>query len=63
MNSFLCALVWIAAALLLPAMIIDWATCSRGERIRRLQAMGWSQARIAGHLGVTRSQVRKALRR
>jgi hypothetical protein len=61
MNSFLCALAWLAAALLLPALILDWATCSRAERIRRLKAMGWSQARIANHLGVSRYQVRKAL--
>lgn len=61
MNSFLCALVWIAAAILLPALILDWATCSQPERIRRLKALGWSQARIASHLGVSRYRVRKAL--
>lgn len=63
MNSFLCALVWIAAALLLPVLILDCATCSRTERITRLRALGWSQARIANHLGISRYQVRKALAR
>jgi DNA invertase Pin-like site-specific DNA recombinase len=59
--SIACTLAWIAALLILPLLILDWATCSRAERIRRLKAMGWSQARIANHLGVSRYQVRKAL--
>jgi hypothetical protein len=61
MNTFLCCLIWLAAALLLPALALDWATCSRAERIRRLRAMGWSRARIADHLRISRYQVSKAL--
>lgn len=57
----LCFLLWILVALTLPLLILDWATCSRTERIRRLRAMGWSQARIADHLRISRYQVRKAL--
>lgn len=61
MTTFLCCLVWVCALLVLPLLILDWATCSRPERIRRLRALGWSQQRIADHLGITRYRVRQAL--
>ncbi len=59
--SIACTLAWIAALLILPLLIIDWATMSRTQRIRRLRDMGLSQQRIAERLGCSRYQVRKAL--
>ena len=59
--TFSCIILWALALLVVPFLIVDWATCSRSERIRRLRAMGWSQQRIADHLGVTRYRVRQAL--
>jgi len=56
-----CTLAWICALIVLPLLLLDWATLSRPERIRRLRAMGWSQQRIADHLRVSRWQVRKVL--
>lgn len=54
-----CIILWALALIVLPLLIIDWATLSRPERIRRLRAMGWSQQRIADHLRISRYQVRK----
>lgn len=51
----------IAAVLLLPLLILFWATESRQQRARRLRSYGWSQQRIADHLGVSRTTVRRAL--
>lgn len=56
-----CLLAWAAALLLLPVIVILWATESTQQRIRRLRSYGLSQAAIADRLGVTRYQVRKAL--
>lgn len=49
------------AALLLPLLLLLWATESTEARTRRLSRSGWSQRRIADHLGVTRYRVRLAL--
>jgi hypothetical protein len=49
------------AALLLPVLLLLWATESTEGRTRRLSRSGWSQRRIAEHLGVTRYRVRLAL--
>lgn len=49
------------ALLTLPLIVLLWATESRPQRVRRLRANGWSQQRIADHLGVSRSTVRRAL--
>lgn len=49
------------AVLLLPVLVILWATESTEQRARRLSRSGWSQRRIAEHLGVTRYRVRLAL--
>jgi hypothetical protein len=51
----------IAALLLLPLLILLWATESRPQRARRLRSYGWSQQRIADHLGVSRSTARRLL--
>ena len=49
------------ALLLLPLLVLLWATESRPQRAKRLRSYGWSQQRIADHLGVTRYRVRVAL--
>jgi hypothetical protein len=61
MTSFLCCIVWLLVLLVLPFMIIDWATMSQAERIRRMHSMGWSQRKIAGQLAISRHRVKKAL--
>lgn len=54
-------LALIVAVLLLPLLILLWATESRQQRARRLRSYGWTQQRIADHLGVSRTTVRRAL--
>jgi hypothetical protein len=49
------------ALLLLPFLVLLWATESRPQRAKRLRSYGWSQQRIADHLGVTRHRIRVAL--
>jgi hypothetical protein len=56
-----CIILWALALIVLPLLILDWATMSRTQRIRRLRDMGLSQQRIAEQLGCSRYQVRKAL--
>jgi cytochrome c-type biogenesis protein CcmH/NrfF len=55
-------LLWV---LLVPAVILIgvvlWLSESRQQRIQRLHRTGYSQARIAQHLNITRYAVRKAL--
>jgi hypothetical protein len=51
----------IAALLLLPLLILLWASESRPQRARRLRSYGWTQQRIADHLGVSRSTARRLL--
>jgi DNA-binding CsgD family transcriptional regulator len=54
--------IWaILALLLLPALLLAWLTESRRERVHRLRRAGWSQQRIADHLGVSRYRVRVLL--
>ena len=58
----ICTLIaWTLALLLLPVLVLAWATESRADRARRWRAAGLSQARIAERLGVSRYQVRKLL--
>jgi len=59
MTSTVLALI--VAALLLPLLILLWATESRQQRARRLRSYGWTQQRIADHLGCSRTTVRRAL--
>ena len=51
----------IATVLLLPLLILLWVTESRQQRAKRLRSYGWSQQRIADHLGCSRTTVRRAL--
>jgi transcriptional regulator len=45
-------------AILAPVLFLAWLTESNRERAQRLRRAGWSQQRIADHLGVTRYRVR-----
>ncbi len=47
--------------LLMPLLVLLWATESTDQRTRRLRSYGWSQRRIASHMGITRYQVCKVL--
>ena len=51
-------LALIAALLLLPIIILLWATESTEQRVKRLRSYGWSQRRIAEHMGLSRYRVR-----
>ena len=52
---------FLLALLLLPLLVLLWATESQPQRVKRLRSYGWSQQRIADHLGVSRYRVRVAL--
>jgi DNA-binding CsgD family transcriptional regulator len=56
-----CVLAWAVALLLLPIVIILWATETRQQRIKRWRAAGWTQQRIADRLGCSRTTVRRIL--
>lgn len=49
------------AALLLPVLILLWATESRRQRARRWRRDGWTQQAIADGLGCSRTTVRRLL--
>ena len=51
----------VLALLLLPVLILLWATEGTEQRARRLHRNGWSQRRIADHMNITRYRVRVAL--
>ena len=51
-------LALIAALLLLPIIILLWATESAEQRVKRLRSYGWTQRRIAEHMGLSRYRVR-----
>lgn len=54
-------LAFILALLFLPLVVLLWATESREQRARRLRRQGFTQQRIAEHLGCSRSTVRRLL--
>jgi IS30 family transposase len=55
------AIAWAAVLILLPLVILFWLTESRQQRCRRLRRAGWTQQRIADHLGCSRTTVRREL--
>jgi DNA invertase Pin-like site-specific DNA recombinase len=59
--SITCALAWTLALLLLPLIVLLWATESRQQRARRWRAAGMTQQAIADRLGCSRSTVRRML--
>ena len=54
-------LALILALLLLPLVILLWATESTEQRAKRLRSYGWTQRRIADHMRISRYRVRMAL--
>jgi DNA invertase Pin-like site-specific DNA recombinase len=54
-------LALILALLLLPVLVLLWATESKPQRARRMRGYGLTQQRIADHLGVSRTTVRRYL--
>ena len=54
-------LALLLALLLLPVLILLWATETTAQRTKRLHSYGWSQRRIADHMNITRYRVRVAL--
>lgn len=59
--SITCIAATLLAILLLPLLILLWATESRQQRARRWRSYGWTQQRIADELGCSRSTVRRLL--
>ena len=53
--SITCIAAWVAALILLPIVVLLWATESRQRRD------GWTQQRIADRLGCSRTTVRRLL--
>lgn len=49
----------IIALLMLPLVVLLWATETTEERAVRLRSYGWTQRRIAEHMGISRSRVRR----
>jgi predicted XRE-type DNA-binding protein len=54
-----CILVWAAVLLTLPIVILLWVTQTQQQRIHHLRRQGWTQRRIAEHLGISRSRVQR----
>ena len=59
--SITCLAAWMAALILLPVLVILWATESRQQRARRWRRDGWTQQAIADRLGCSRTTVRRML--
>lgn len=59
--SLTCALAWALALLLLPVLVLLWATESPQQRARRWRRTGLTQQAIADRLGCSRSTVRRML--
>ena len=59
--SITCLAAWVAAFVLLPIVVLLWATESRQQRARRWRQAGLTQQRIADRLGCSRSTARRLL--
>jgi DNA-binding CsgD family transcriptional regulator len=59
--SITCFAATLAALILLPLVLLLWATESRQQRARRWRRDGWTQQRIADRLGCSRTTVRRLL--
>ena len=57
--SITCLAAWMAALILLPALVLLWASESRQQRARRWRRDGWTQQAIADRLGCSRTTVRR----
>lgn len=54
-----CFLAWATAVLLLPVLVLLWATESKAQRIRRWRSTGRPWRVIAAHYGVSQTTVRR----
>lgn len=54
-----CIAAWVAALILLPLIVLAWATESRHTRIQRLRKSGYTWKTIAARYGVSQSTVRR----
>ena len=59
--SITCITAWAVALLLLPLLVLLWATESREQRARRWRRQGLTQQRIADRLGCSHTTVRRLL--
>lgn len=59
--SITCIAAWAVVLLLLPIVILLWATESREQRARRWRRDGLTQQAIADRLGCSRTTVRRLL--
>jgi hypothetical protein len=59
--SVTCLAAWVAVFVLLPILVLCWATESRQQRARRWRKDGLTQQGIADRLGCSRSTVRRLL--
>lgn len=59
--SITCIAAWAVALLLLPIVVLLWATESREQRARRWRRQGLAQQAIADRLGCSRTTVRRLL--
>jgi hypothetical protein len=59
--SVTCLAAWVVVLILLPLVILFWATESRQQRARRWRQAGLTQQAIADRLGCSRSTVRRLL--
>lgn len=61
MTTITCIAATLLAILLLPLIVLLWATESREQRARRWRRTGLTQQAIADRLGCSRSTVRRML--
>ena len=59
--SITCLAAWAVALLLLPVVVLLWATETRHQRACRWRREGLTQQAIADRLGCSRSTVRRLL--
>jgi len=59
--SITCIAAWALALLLLPIVVLLWASESREQRARRWRHQGLTQQAIADRLGCSRTTVRRLL--
>lgn len=59
--SITCIAAWAVALLLLPIVVLLWASESREQRARRWRRQGLTQQAIADRLGCSRTTVRRLL--
>ena len=59
LMTFTCALAWMAVLVMLPLIVLCWATESRSTRIQRLRRQGLTWKAIAVRHGCSASTARR----